>query len=88
MCKMIRVNIFPVETMVEDTNGISYKRYQEEIFNKKRKRKTYFTVDSISATPVLLRLFMDDWAFPHCCQEESTLFELHQRKIQSYVSDN
>lgn len=67
MCKMIRVYIFPVETMVEDK---WYKlRDTKNKLKKKKNRKTYFTVDSISATPVLLRLFMDDWAFPHCCQE-------------------
>lgn len=68
MCKMIRVYIFPVETMVEDK---WYKlRDTKKKFSKKKKNiKTYFTVDSISATPVLLRLFMDDWVFPHCCQE-------------------
>jgi hypothetical protein len=58
MCKMICAYIFPVETMIEHTNDI------RKVRDTKKKilgtEKTYFTVDSISAIPVLLILFMDD----------------------------
>jgi hypothetical protein len=55
---MICTYIFPVETMIEHTNDI------RKVRDTKKKilgtEKTYFTVDSISAIPVLLILFMDD----------------------------